>query len=85
MNIIKLLIKLLNAAYAAEAKRAEAKAERSSSLADRFAQDALRLAAQADARLEASKFSNEEAAAHAEYAAKLRSKGAEVTNFLEVK
>ena len=85
MNIIKLLIKLLNAAYTAEAKRAETKAGHSSSLDDKFAQDAARLAAQADARLESSKFSNEEAAAHSEYAAKLRAKGAEVTNFLEVK
>jgi hypothetical protein len=65
MNIINILIKLLSAAYTAEAKRAEAKraeakraeakradakAQFNEQLAVKFADDAVRLAAQSEAR-----------------------------------
>ena len=77
MNIIKILIKLLSAAYTAEAKRADAKAQFNEQLSVKFADDAVRLAAQ-------SKHSKDEAAKHAEQADKLRAKRDEVANFLGV-
>lgn len=46
MNIINILIKLLSAAYTAEAKRADSKAQMNEQLAVKFADDAVRLAAQ---------------------------------------
>lgn len=82
MNIINILIKLLSAAYTAEAKRADAKAQFNEQLAVKFADDAVRLAAQSEARVEASKHSKDEAAKHAEQADKLRAKRDEVANFL---
>ncbi|UYE94855.1 hypothetical protein Skp1_00025 [Klebsiella phage SKP1] len=85
MNIINILIKLLSAAYTAEAKRADAKAQFNEQLSVKFADDAVRLAAQSEARVEASKHSKELAAAkHAEQADKLRAKRDEVANFLGV-
>lgn len=84
MNIIKILIKLLSAAYTAEAKRADAQAQMNEQLAIKFADDAVRLAAQSEARVEASKHSKEEAAKYAEQADKLRAKRDEVANFLGV-
>lgn len=85
MNLIGILIKLLKAAYAAEAKRADSKSARDAAMANKFAEAAVRLAAASDASLESSKCSNEKAQAAAEHAQKLRAKGAEVANFLEVK
>ena len=84
MNIIKILIKLLSAAYTAEAKRADAQAQFNQQLATKFADDAVRLAAQSEARVEASKHSKDEAAKHSEQADKLRAKRDEVANFLGV-
>lgn len=84
MNIIKILIKLLSAAYTAEAKRADAQAQMNEQLAIKFADDAVRLVAQSEARVEASKHSKDEAAKHAEQANKLRAKRDEVANFLGV-
>ena len=84
MNIIKILIKLLSAAYTAEAKRADAQAQMNEQLAIKFADDAVRLVAQSEARVEASKHSKDEAAKHAEQADKLRAKRDEVANFLGV-
>lgn len=85
MNIINILIKLLSAAYTAEAKRADAQAQFNEQLAIKFADDAAaRLAAQSEARVEASKHSKDEAAKHAEQANKLRAKRDEVANFLGV-
>lgn len=49
MNIINILIKLLSAAYTAEAKRADAKAQFNEQLAVKFADDAVRLAAETKA------------------------------------
>lgn len=82
MNIINILIKLLSAAYTAEAKRADAKAQFNEQLAVKFADDAVRLAAQSEARVEASKHSKELAAEHACHADNLRAKRDEVANFL---
>lgn len=82
MNIINILIKLLSAAYTAEAKRTDAKAQFNEQLAVKFADDAVRLAAQSEARVEASKHSKDEAAKHSEQADKLRAKRDEVANFL---
>ena len=82
MNTIKILIKLLSAAYTAEAKRADAKAQLNEQLSIKFADDALRLAAQSEARVEDSKHSKAEAAKCAEQADKLRAKRDEVANFL---
>jgi hypothetical protein len=84
MNIIKILIKLLSAAYTAEAKRADAKAQFNEQLSVKFADDAVRLAAQSEARVEASKHSKELAEACACHADNLRAKRGEVANFLEV-
>ena len=84
MNIINILIKLLSAAYTAEAKRADAKAQFNEQLSVKFADDAVRLAAQSEARVEASKHSKELAAEHACRAANLRAKRDEVANFLGV-
>ncbi len=84
MNIIKILIKLLSAAYTAEAKRADAKAQMHEQLATKFAADAERLAEQSLARTKARKQSKCEAAKHAEQADKLRAKRDEVANFLGV-
>lgn len=82
MNIINILIKLLSAAYTAEAKRADAKAQFNEQLSVKFADDAVRLAAQSEARVEASKHSKELAEAHACHADNLRAKRDEVANFL---
>ena len=84
MNVIKILIKLLSAAYTAEAKRADAQVQMNEQLAIKFADDAVRLTAQSEARVEASKHSKDEAAKHAERADKLRAKRDEVANFLGV-
>lgn len=84
MNIIKILIKLLSAAYTAEAKRADAQAQMHEQLAIKFADAAVRLAAQSEARVEASKHSKDEAVKHSEQADKLRAKRDEVANFLGV-
>ncbi|APD20683.1 hypothetical protein HOR38_gp28 [Klebsiella phage KPV811] len=84
MNIIKILTKLLSAAYTAEAKRADAKAQMNEQLSIKFADDAVRLAAQSEARVEDSKHSKAEAAKCAEQADKLRAKRDEVVNFLGV-
>ena len=67
MNIINILIKLLSAAHTAEAKRADAKAQFNDQLSVKFADDAVRLAAQSEARVEASEHSKE--LAEAAYAA----------------
>ena len=53
MNLINLLVKLLKSAYEAEAKRAEVAASHADQLAERFAHDAVLLAAKADARAQA--------------------------------
>lgn len=84
MNVIKILIKLLSTAYTAEAKRADAKAQMQEQLSIKFADDAVRLAAQSEARVEDSKHSKAEADKYAEQADKLRAKRDEVVNFLEV-
>lgn len=84
MNIIKILTKLLSVAYTAEAKRADAKAQMNERLSIKFADDAVRLAAQSEARVEDSKHSKAEADKYAEQANKLRAKRDEVVNFLEV-
>lgn len=84
MNIIKILTKLLSAAYTVEAKRADAKAQMNGQLSIKFADDAVRLAAQSEARVEDSKHSKVEADKYAEQANKLRAKRDEVVNFLGV-
>lgn len=84
MNVIKILIKLLSTAYTAEAKRADAKAQMQEQLSIKFADDAVRLAAQSEARVEDSKHSKAEADKYAEQADKLRAKRDEVVNFLGV-
>ena len=82
MNIINILIKLLSAAYTAEAKRADAKAQFNEQLSVKFSDVAMRPAAQSEARVEASKHSKELADEHAEQADKLRARRDEVANFL---
>lgn len=84
MNIIKILTKLLSVAYTAEAKRADAKAQTNEQLSIKFADDAVRLAAQSEARVEDSKHSRAEADKYAEQANKLRAKRDEVVDFLGV-
>lgn len=85
MNLINLLVKLLKSAYEAEAKRAEVAASHADQLAEKFAHDAVLLAAKADARVGASKNSAAKAKEQLQRADALRSKGKDVAAFLEVK